>query len=186
MQKPSVYDALLAKSGEIGFTMGSDIGFGNLLKTLVASKTKGNFLELGTGTGLSLACIVAGMDTDSRVISLDNDAALVELVSTYFAEDQRVTIICEDAAVWIENNQRKRFDLIFADAWPGKFSQQNEVIALLKPGGFYVVDDLLPQFNWPQGHEVNVENFTRALAERKDMEVVNMDWSTGITIAVKK
>ena len=33
--------------------------------------------------------------------------------------------------------------LSYADAWPGKFSQLEEALALLRPGGMYVIDDLL-------------------------------------------
>ena len=48
------------------------------------------------------------------------------------------------------------FDLIYADAWPGKFSHLDEALGLLAAGGFYVIDDLLPQPNWPEGHAPKV------------------------------
>ena len=57
---------------------------------------------------------------------------------------------------------RKGFDLIFADTWPGKFSQLPETLALVRPGGFYVVDDLLPQPNWPEGHAASLERLMLA------------------------
>lgn len=37
------------------------------------------------------------------------------------------------------------FDLIFADAIPGKYEHLDETLALLRRGGLYVVDDMLPQ-----------------------------------------
>ncbi|MEM8510571.1 MAG: SAM-dependent methyltransferase, partial [Bacteroidota bacterium] len=59
---PMLYDAILKQSEEIGFEMSSDKAVGALLKVLVASKPGGNFLELGTGTGLALTWIAEGMD----------------------------------------------------------------------------------------------------------------------------
>ena len=44
------------------------------------------------------------------------------------------------------------FDLIFADAIPGKYEHLNETLALLRRGGLYVVDDMLPQPTWPKDH----------------------------------
>ena len=63
--KPKIHQQIEQKSAEIGFTMPSDVYIGTLLKTLVASKPKGRFLELGTGIGLSLSWMVDGMDAES-------------------------------------------------------------------------------------------------------------------------
>ena len=49
-------------------------------------------------------------------------------------------------------DQGQRFDLIFADAWPGKFTHLDLALSILAPGAFYVVDDLLPQATWPADH----------------------------------
>ena len=49
------YSEIERKSNEIGFKMSSDIYVRTLLKTLVSSKPKGHFLELGTGIDLSLS-----------------------------------------------------------------------------------------------------------------------------------
>ena len=69
--------------------MPSDVHIGALLKTLVASRSEGRFLELGTGIGLSLSWMVDGMDAHSKLISLDNNPELVDLVKSYFQEDSR-------------------------------------------------------------------------------------------------
>jgi predicted O-methyltransferase YrrM len=37
--------------------------------------------------------------------------------------------------------------LIFADAWPGKYSDLEKALKLVKPGGFYIIDDMLTQPN---------------------------------------
>ncbi|MGL1889379.1 MAG: class I SAM-dependent methyltransferase [Reichenbachiella sp.] len=182
---PDVYPALEAKCKEIGFTMPSDIYIGTLLKSLMSSKPKGKFLELGTGIGLSLAWMIEGLDQNSQLISIDNDPKLIDIAQQFFGKDKRVDIICQDGAEWIMNNQEERFDLIFADAWPGKYSELDETLALLKPGGFYVIDDMTVQPNWPDGHEEKAKNLTTYLETRKYLTVTKMDWSTGVMICTK-
>ncbi|UOY06746.1 class I SAM-dependent methyltransferase [Muricauda sp. SCSIO 64092] len=182
---PEVYGKLLEKSSEIGFTMPSDVYIGSLLKTLVASKPNGNFLELGTGIGLSLSWMVDGMDATSTLTTLDNDAELVEIAKSYFGGDKRVTISCAEGGSWLEEYKGEKFDLVFADAWPGKYSHLELMLEQLKPGGFYIVDDMKQQPNWPDGHGKKVLELIRYLEGRNDMELTKMDWSTGIVIAVK-
>lgn len=182
---PFSYSELSKESDEIGFTMPSDLKIGTLLKSLVASRPSGQFLELGTGIGLSLSWMVEGMDTGSNIISLDNDNALVELVNSYFEEDPRVQIQCVDAGGWLENNTIK-FDLIFADAWPGKYSHLNEALKSLKTGGFYVIDDMKEQTNWPEGQDKKAAQLIEQLELRNDITLTKLDWSTGVLMAVKK
>ena len=50
---------------ELGFTMASEPKTGALLAVLAASKPGGQFLELGTGTGLGTAWLLSGMDADA-------------------------------------------------------------------------------------------------------------------------
>jgi len=54
---PKDCTSLQAKAEAMGFSMCSDAYNGTLLKSLIASKPGGHFLELGTGLGLSLAWI---------------------------------------------------------------------------------------------------------------------------------
>ncbi len=183
---PRVYPDLLQKCKDIGFSMPSDVYIGTLLKTLIASKPNGNFLELGTGIGLSLAWMVDGMDERSTLITIDNDAELIEIVKKKFKDNERVVVRCEDGSQWIENYDGTPFDLIFADAWPGKYSEIDETLNLVKPGGFYVIDDMTAQPNWPDGHQENVDRLVGYLGKRKDFTLTKMDWSTGVLIAVKK
>ncbi|MFY0654700.1 MAG: class I SAM-dependent methyltransferase [Cyclobacteriaceae bacterium] len=183
---PDNYNRILSKSEEIGFTMPSDLYIGSFLKTLVASKPGGSFLELGTGLGLSLSWMDEGMDTRSRIISVDNDPKLVEIAKSFFGEKENVELVCADGNDWIRQNEDTKFDLIFADAWPGKFNLLEETLALLKSGGYYVIDDLSPQENWPEGHREKVDRLLITLDERPDLVLTKMNWSTGLILATKK
>lgn len=186
LEIPKIYPVVEAKSEAIGFTMPSDRYIGSLLKTLIASKPGANFLELGTGIGLSLSWMLDGMDTKSRLTTVDNDANLVAIANDFFGDDSRVTIVCQDGTKWIKEYQGEKFDLVFADAWPGKFSEIAEVLALIKIGGFYVIDDMDTAPDWPDGHQEKVDRLISYLENREDFYVTKMNWSTGLIIATRR
>jgi len=183
---PDIYPELRRKSTEIGFTMPSDIFIGSLLKTLISSKPKANILELGTGIGLSLAWMIAGMDKNAQLITVDNDPKLIAIAKDYFGHDTRVKLVCADGSKWIEEHKELKFDVVFADAWPGKYSEIELILDMIHPGGFYVIDDMIQQPNWPKGHDKNVEQLVSYLDNRNDFSITKMNWSTGVIIAVKK
>jgi hypothetical protein len=56
----------------------------------------------------------------------------------------------------------------------------------VKKGGFYIIDDMLPQPNWPNGHAERVANFIGMLENRTDLTLTKLAWSTGLIIATKK
>ena len=183
---PAIYPKIQAKSKEIGFTMPSDIYIGTLLKTLISSKSGARVLELGTGIGLSLAWMMEGLDIDSKLITVDNDPKLIDLAKEFFGSDARVEIVCEDGTSWIKAYKGDKFDLIFADAWPGKYSEIEETLDLINKGGFYVIDDMKSQPNWPEGHDENVKGLINYLESREDFSLTKMDWSTGTIMMTKK
>ncbi|WP_336517526.1 O-methyltransferase [Pollutibacter soli] len=177
---------LMEKSKALGFTMASDLYTGSLLRTIASSKPGGHFLEIGTGTGLSLSFLVGGMDESSSVISIDNSEEFQQPAVEHFKDDKRISFFCGDGGEWIQNYKGKPFDLIFADAWPGKFNLRNETIGLLVPGGFYIIDDLLPQPNWPEGHAAKVDVLIGEMQNDPRLNITMIHWSTGICIAVRK
>src|SRR4029450_12639987 len=66
---PMVLSAIHADTERIGFTLASEPKTGALLRALAASKPSGEFLELGTGTGVGTAWLLAGMDARSHLTS---------------------------------------------------------------------------------------------------------------------
>ncbi|MGB5553749.1 MAG: class I SAM-dependent methyltransferase [Flavobacteriaceae bacterium] len=185
LDKPKIHGEIERKSEAIGFTMPSDVYIGSLLKTLTASKPNGRFLELGTGIGLSLSWMVDGMDARSQLITVDNDSELIVIAQQYFGNDSRVEIVGQDGAEWIRKNKDEKFDLIFADAWPGKYSEIDEILNMVKFGGFYVIDDMTVQPNWPEGHQENVDRLVDYLEKREDFTLTKMNWSTGLVLSVR-
>ena len=169
-----------------GFTMPSDILTCSLLRTLAVSKPASRFLELGTGTGLSTAWILDGMDESSSIVSIDNDETLLQIAQTFLGHDKRLSLVLTDGEEWVNTNSGQKFDYIFADTWHGKYLLLDEVLAMLNKGGLYIVDDMLPQPNWPEGHHEKANNFVKNLESRNDLSLTKQHWATGIIIAVKK
>ncbi|PSR09570.1 MAG: SAM-dependent methyltransferase [Candidatus Arcticimaribacter sp.] len=184
-QAPEILEELIKKAQEINFEMGTDYLVGELLQTLVTSKPNGHFLELGTGMGLSTTWIYEGMDEQSKLVSIDNDPKLMDIVTRVFEAETRIEFITTDGGSWIRDQKGAKFDLIFADAWPGKYSDLDRTLELLNPGGFYVIDDMLPQPNWPKGHDLKVDQLMQDLKSKVGFKMTVMNWSTGVVILTK-
>jgi predicted O-methyltransferase YrrM len=181
---PVQYKSIEVATKKLSFTMASDLYTGSLLKTLVASKQAGNILELGTGSGLATSWILQGMDKEAHLITIENNSVLLEIAKQQLNDD-RIDFVLADGYQWLQNFKGQKFDLIFADAMPGKYDLFEETISLLKVGGFYIIDDMLHQSNWPEGHSERVDDFIIMLEKRKDITLTKLNWSTGIIIATK-
>ena len=187
-QEPRALARLEEATAASGFGMPSDRLTGMLLAALAATKPGGRLLELGTGTGLATSWLLHGMDATAHLTSIDNDAAVQAIALAALGADPRVHFVTADGGDYLHTASMdgERFDLIFADAWPGKYMALDAALALLAPGALYVVDDMLPQPNWPPGHEANVAALRRTLAARTDLSVATLDWSTGVILAAKR
>jgi predicted O-methyltransferase YrrM len=184
-RRPAALDAIQRDSDALGFTMASEAKTGALLATLAASKPGGRLLEIGTGTGLGTAWLLSGMDAAARLDSVDVDADVVAVARRHLGGDARVTFHVADGAEFLGRLPRGAFDLIYADSWPGKFTHLDEALALLRVGGVYFIDDLLPQPNWPDGHAPKVPVLIDALERRDDFTTVKLAWASGLMLAVR-
>lgn len=182
---PSNYIAIDEATKYSGFTMASDPKTCSLLRTLAGTKPGGEILELGTGTGLSTAWILDGMDNNAVLTSIDNDDVFLDIAKR-FLKDGRLKLVSKDAGEWIQENKNTMFDLIFADTWHGKYLMLDEVLDMLCPGGLYIIDDMLPQTNWPEGHHEKALKLLQTLDERRDINLTRQCWASGIVIASKK
>lgn len=182
---PPFYHDIYKATKESGFNMASDMLTCSLLRTMAASKPSGRFLELGTGSGLATSWILDGMDADSTITSIDNDEGLLAIADKYLGMDSRLTLVHTDGEAWVKGNLDLKFDYIFADTWHGKYLLLDEVLEMLNVAGMYIVDDMLPQPNWPEGHAEKAIHFISYLESRSDLVLTKMYWATGIVIAVK-
>ncbi len=183
---PSAYLQIDKSTVASGFTMASDVLTCSLLRTLASTKPSGKFLELGTGTGLSTSWILDGMDSNSSLISIDNDSTFLSIAESHLSGDKRLSLVNKDGGDWIADNKHLKFDYIFADTWHGKYLLLDETLSMLNDGAFYIIDDMLPQSNWPVGHEDKVSKLIEDIEKREDLIITKQKWATGIIIAAKK
>jgi predicted O-methyltransferase YrrM len=183
---PAVTQDIEKAARAVDFTISSDVPTGLLLRTLAASKPGGKLLELGTGCGMGTTWLLDGMDATAKLTTVDKNAHFSAIAQRFLSGDPRVTFFIGDGVTFIEAQQPASFDFIFADTWPGKFHHLDETLALLKPGGIYVIDDLLTPGVPVEEHAARVENLIATLEQRNDLHITKLNWFTGLIIAVKR
>jgi predicted O-methyltransferase YrrM len=183
---PPALPAIEAESARLGFAMASEPKTGALLAALAATRPGGRLLEIGTGTGVGTAWLLSGMDASARLDTVDTDRAVVAVAQRYLGSDPRVAFRLEDGAAFLAHAEPDTYDVVYADAWPGKFTHLDAALACLRQGGVYVIDDLLPQPNWPDGHATKVEALIADLAARSYLVTVRLAWASGIMLAVRQ
>ncbi|WP_230950682.1 O-methyltransferase [Xanthomonas translucens] len=192
IKSPTALEAILEETTRIGFTQASVRSTGSLLRTLVCSKPGGLVLELGTGTGAGTAWLLDGMDENSTLITIEKDEERSAVAQQHLGSDPRATFYVGDAATVLPVISDRRFDMIFADTWIGKFIHLDEVLDLLNVGGLYVNDDMKEQPNWPDdresrdAHLEKVYEVISSLKARTDLVITYLDWASGLVIATKR
>lgn len=182
-----VRDELTDEARALGFEMSSMPETGALLASLVASRPGGRVLELGTGLGFGTTWLLQSLPSDGELVTVEFDGDLASRAEARFASEGRVHVVAGDAGAYLTDaaSAGEQFDLVFADAWPGKFSHREEALRLVRPGGFYVVDDLLPQPAWPEGHQGAVDAFMQELAADERFAWAYLEWASGVLIGTR-
>ncbi len=181
---PHLEDIELATE-TLAFNMASIPTTGALLRRIASAKPAANILELGTGTGMATCWLLDGLDEDGHLVTVDIDPVVQQVAKINLGHDARVNFVEQDGTEFLHNTQTLGFDLIFADALPGKFSELDEALSLLADDGVYVCDDLLPQESWPDGHAPMVPAYIETMKSRPDLAVEYWEWSSGILLARK-
>ncbi len=184
-ESPEMLDAIVADTARLGFIMASEPKTGSLLRLLAASKPGARILEIGTGTGISAAWLLDGMDDASSLVSIENDVECQKVASRHLGSDPRVSFVCQDGEAFLQSVQDQRFDLVFADSWPGKFNRLQLALNVVAKGGYYIIDDLYPQPGWPEGHAPKVPRLVHELEGRQDFVSLKLDWASGLMVLVK-
>lgn len=185
INEPKAVPGIWADTRAAGFDMASDPLTCSLLRTLAASKPSARFLELGSGTGLSTAWLLDGMDSESHLTTVDNDESLLSVLQRHLGADPRLKVVCSDGDDFLRSLRGQGFDFIFADTWAGKYRLLHEALELLNPAGLYVVDDMLPRPNWPEGHAEKVADLVATLERMEGFRVTKLSWASGIILAAK-
>ena len=126
------------------------------------------------------------MDSESHLTTVDNDELLLSILKRNLGADPRLKVVCADGDDFLRTLSGERFDFIFADTWAGKYCLLNEALELLNPAGLYVIDDMLPQPNWPEGHAEKVADLIVKLEQMEDFRVTKLSWASGVVLATKR
>lgn len=182
---PTVVQTLLAEAEKHGFDQSCAPETGELLRLLAATKPKGRLLNLGTGFGISCAWLLDGMDDGAELWTVDIDETGSAIAKAHL--DRRLHVVIEDGISFLKGALAlgQQFDLIFADAMPGKYESRDLALDLVAIGGFYVVDDLAPTDDWPEGARLAPALIDQIEADLR-FASLKLDWSTGHLIAARR
>ncbi len=103
-------------------------------------------LELGTYTGYSAFSFLEGLDPNGKIITIDINEELEDMVRKYIAEfdaENRIEYILGNA-VEIIPTLKDQFDLVFIDADKENYCLYYDLVFdLIKPGGYILADNVL-------------------------------------------
>jgi predicted O-methyltransferase YrrM len=125
------------------------------------------------------------MDDRSTLVSVEQDERVLAIARRHLGRDPRASFHLADGAAFLAACEPRSFDLVFADTWPGKFSHLERALSLVRRGGIYLVDDLLPQPNWPADHAPKVPRLIAELERQSGFTVTKLAWSSGLMMLVR-
>ncbi len=117
-----------------------------------------SILEIGTYTGYSALCLAEGLTKDGKLITIDINDELADMVKQYIDRSTykgQIEAICGDAIKIIPQLNLK-FDLVFIDADKQNYNNYYDLVFdKVNTGGYIIADNVL----W-SGHVIeDEENF---------------------------
>jgi predicted O-methyltransferase YrrM len=176
-----------------------DAEVGALLRVLATAAGATRILEIGTAIGYSGIWLAAALPPGGRLLTMEMSEERAREARENFARaglSDRVSVIVGDAQLKIAKVAGP-FDLIFQDGDKGLYSPLlDRLVALLRPGGLLVTDNVLWDGEVVPGYSVapaKDAGDTRAIAEYNQRLAVHPQLITatvplrdGVSISVKK
>jgi hypothetical protein len=103
---------------------------------------------------------------------------------TELAGDPRVTFYLGDGGTFLESCDTT-FDLIYADAWPGKYSHRDAALRLLIPAES-TSSMTCCRSRTGEDHAPQAAALRETLQALNGFAVTTLDWSTGLIVCVKQ
>ncbi len=119
---------------------------GRVLKMLVQMIQPHNILEIGTYTGYSALCMAEGLPTDGKIVTIDKNEELEELVQRYVkkAGFESSIELKVGKAMDIIPQLNTNFDLVFIDADKINYlNYYHQVFDQVNAGGYIIADNVL-------------------------------------------
>jgi demethylmenaquinone methyltransferase/2-methoxy-6-polyprenyl-1,4-benzoquinol methylase len=184
LELPEVVVQALRRAQDAGFGLSCEPVAGALLATLAAAvPPRARVLELGTGSGVSLAWITHGLRgrADVSVISVERDERIARIAAAS-SWPAWVDLRVGDAVALLPG--LGSFDLIFADAQGGKWIGLDLTVAALRERGVLVVDDMDPALH--QEHEAAIDSVRRTLLSDGRLMTADLPAGSGLMVAAKR
>lgn len=105
-----------------------------------------NVLEIGTYTGYSALCFAEGLADGGKILTLDKNEELEDLVNEFIQKsDYKNAIECRIGdAMEIIPTLNEEYDLVFIDADKSNYiNYYNMVFDKVKKGGYIIIDNVL-------------------------------------------
>jgi caffeoyl-CoA O-methyltransferase len=151
-----------------------------------------SILEIGTYTGYSALCLAEGLRTGGKLITIDVNEELADLVNTSFGASpfrEQIDFRIGDARTIIPT-LTETFDLVFIDADKENYSRYFDLVFdKVRPGGIILADNVL----WsgkvidakPDKDTVAILEFNRKIQEDNRVENVLLPIRDGIMMIRK-
>jgi caffeoyl-CoA O-methyltransferase len=117
--------------------------FLSMLSKMIRPK---RILEIGTYTGYSALCFLEGLSEDGKIVTIDINHELEDLVRKYFDESGRGEQIDFRIgnALEIVPTLTEQFDIVFIDADKENYvNYYNLIFDKVSPGGYIIADNVL-------------------------------------------
>ncbi len=119
---------------------------GQVLRMISMMIKPQNILEIGTFTGYSAICMAAGLQQNGKLVTLDINDELEEMVRKYFTQaglEEKIDYRLGNALDIIPQLDM-RFDLVFIDADKQNYSRYYDLVFdKVNSGGFILADNVL-------------------------------------------
>lgn len=119
---------------------------GRLLSMFSKISQPNYVLEIGTYTAYSAICLAEGLAPDGKIITIDDNEELVEIIEKHIVEaglENTIEFINQEALSVLPSLDCC-FDLVFIDADKQNYSAYYElVIDKTRPGGIVLIDNVL-------------------------------------------
>lgn len=147
------------------------------------ANSKGTFLEIGSGTGLTTAKVVERFP-NARIVAVDSDLGMIEYTRELFSLNKNIIWHCADAYELLQEFEPGMFDAVYSSYCMHnllpiqRVTIYDHIGKILKPGAPLVIGDKIIQDD-PVKHQKDFEDLVKTLVyydsiQRPDLKEVWM------------
>lgn len=170
---------------------------GRVLSMLSQMIQPKRILELGAFTGYSALCLAEGLQKDGRLVSLEHNDELEDMLRRNFALSplgEQIELVIGDAIEWLTaQSTDQMYDLVFIDADKREYSAYlDAVLPLVRPGGWILADNTLWDSHIIESaydsdkQTLALRAFNDKVAQDERLDKVILPLRDGLTIIRKK